>query len=90
MQAILGQRFVAPLLDRLLARTAYEGQFSDEPLPEDREDNLHAPVRRDFGAHGRFDAQAHEASVQHWANTHRAALGVGALIALGCFLKIRR
>ena len=76
VQAILGQRFIAPLLDRWLAKNGYEGQFSEEPLPEGREDNLHAPVARDLGAHGRFDAVALPRSAQHWANTHRGAIAV--------------
>ena len=85
VKAILAQRFIAPLLDRMLALRAYEGQFSDAPLPEGRVDNLYRPVRGDAGAHGRFDASAHRWSAQHWMNTHRglvaaAALGLGVMI----------
>lgn len=82
VQAILGQRFVAPLLDRLLARRAYEGQFSEQPPPSGREDNLYQPVEEDRGAHGRFDHLAVSTSGQHWANTHRGLLAA-ALIGLG-------
>ena len=93
VQAILGQRFLAPLLDRWLARKAWEGQFSEAPLPEGREDNLHRPVPVDHGAHGRFDAKAVGTSLQHWANTHRglvAALAAGtALTLLAARLKPR-
>lgn len=81
VQAILGQRFFAPFLDRLLAHMAYEGQFSDAPLPEGRADNLYQPVRGDHGAHGRFDALALTASAQHWANTHRGLIAV--IVGLG-------
>lgn len=38
---------------------------NDEPLPAhgpDRRDNLFEPVPGDHEAHGRFDAQAHDAS----------------------------
>jgi NAD(P)-dependent dehydrogenase (short-subunit alcohol dehydrogenase family) len=90
VQAILGQRFIAPLLDRLLARNAWEGQFSDEPLPAGREDNLHAPVPGDAGMHGRFSARAKPASLQHWANTHRGALAAAAGLAAGLWLAARR
>jgi NAD(P)-dependent dehydrogenase (short-subunit alcohol dehydrogenase family) len=87
VQAILGQRFIAPLLDRLLARKAYEGQFSDAPLPAGRQDNLYAAVPGDQGAHGRFDAVALDSSAQSWANTHRGLLAAGLAIGAGLFLK---
>jgi MYXO-CTERM domain-containing protein len=90
VQAIVGQRFIAPFLDRLLARTAYEGQFSDEPLPAGREDNLHSPIPGDAGMHGRFSAQARALSPQHWANTHRGALAAAGLLALAGVLSWRR
>ncbi|HVL34753.1 MAG TPA: SDR family oxidoreductase, partial [Burkholderiales bacterium] len=85
VQAILGQRFVAPYLDRRLAHEAWDGQLSDEPLPPGRRDNLWEPVPGDAGAHGRFDSEAIGVSVQHWLNTHRglvaaALLGAGWLV----------
>lgn len=89
-QAILGQRFIAPLLDWWLARTAWDGQFGEKPLPEGREDNLYEPVRRDFGMHGRFDAKAHAVSAQNWANTHRVLLGALAAAAAFVMLRARR
>ena len=83
VQAILGQRVIPGFLDRLLAREAYEGQFSPQPLPPDREDNLYRPVGRDYGTHGRFDAL--DSSAQDWLNRHRAGLAVAgfALMVLG-------
>jgi NAD(P)-dependent dehydrogenase (short-subunit alcohol dehydrogenase family) len=86
VQAILGQRFIAPLLDRMLARKAWEGQFSEAPLPPEREDNLYRPVPADQGMHGRFDAVAVRASAQHWANTHRGVLAFAALLGAGALL----
>lgn len=86
VQAILGQRVMPGALDRYLARTAYEGQHTDEPMPAGRSDNLYEPVPGDHGAHGRFDAQATESSAQWWANTHRwliAGAGMAALYLLG-------
>lgn len=90
VQAILGQRFIAPILDRLLARKAWEGQFSEQPLPEGRDDNLYRPVPGDQGAHGRFDAQAIDNSAQHWANTHRGAIAAAAATLLGAGLLLSR
>ena len=71
VQAILGQRIIPGALDHYLARTAVDGQHTYEPLPPGRRDNLYQPVAGDHGAHGRFDAQAVDHSMQVWANTHR-------------------
>jgi NAD(P)-dependent dehydrogenase (short-subunit alcohol dehydrogenase family) len=83
VQAIWGTRIVPGWLDRMLGRTAVEGQQTEEPLPPGRRDNLYAPVPGDHGAHGRFDVVARPASGQLWLDTHRGtllaalALGVG-------------
>lgn len=75
-------RVVIPgLLDRLLARTGYSGQHTDDPLPPGRRDNLYEPVPGDHGAHGRFDAQARPRSLQLEVNMHRGAIAAGALAA---------
>ena len=74
VQAILGTRLFPGFLDRLLGRTAVDGQHTGEPLPAGRQDNLYAPVAGDHGAHGRFDAEAHATSAQWWASKHRTAL----------------
>lgn len=82
LEAIWGDRFASPLLDRYLARTGYAGQQDNEPVPPDRKDNLYAPPPGDFGAHGRFDAQARKFSTQFWISRHRMPLALGALAAL--------
>jgi NAD(P)-dependent dehydrogenase (short-subunit alcohol dehydrogenase family) len=69
--AIYANRLAPGLLDRYLARTGYESQQLDEPVDTTRPDNLFAPVGRDAGAHGRFDARAHTRS---WQLTARTAL----------------
>jgi short-subunit dehydrogenase len=79
VQAILGTRVIPSLLDRLLARTAYGGQQSDQPIPADRRDNLYEPVPGDRGAHGRFDDRAVKRSAQLWIDTHRWILALAAL-----------
>ena len=85
-QAIMAQRLIAPLLDALLARMAYSGQLSDQPIPGGRMDNLYEPVPGDHGAHGRFDAVALASSAHFWITTHRgwiaAALLGACVIAL--------
>jgi NAD(P)-dependent dehydrogenase (short-subunit alcohol dehydrogenase family) len=80
VQAILGTRVFPGLLDRMLGRTAVDGQHTDEPLPPGRQDNLWQPVPGDHGAHGRFDALAHGWSWQYWLTTHRATLAVVVLV----------
>ena len=82
VQAILGTKFFPGLLDRMLGRTAVDGQHTDQPVGPDRADNLWQPVAGDHGAHGRFDAQAHETSGQLWLSTHRAVTASAALALL--------
>lgn len=77
--AIHAQKFIGALLDRYLAKKAWEGLLTDEPLPAERRGNLFESLSGSFGAHGRFDAQSHPRSVHLWINLHRAAaLGLAA------------
>jgi NAD(P)-dependent dehydrogenase (short-subunit alcohol dehydrogenase family) len=82
---IIGNKLAPWLGDRYLARTAYSGQQTDEPVSPDRPSNLFEPVPGDRGAHGSFDEQAHEKSPQLWATKNRGwlalAAGVGAITA---------
>ena len=88
--AILGQKFAARFLDRYLARTAYEGQMTGEPVPGGRAGNLFEPVSGPFGAHGRFDPEASGRSFQLWANLHRRAiLAVSLAAAAGVLLLLK-
>lgn len=73
VQAILGNKVIPGWLDWHLARTAVDGQHTDEPLPEGREDNLYSPVAGDHGAHGRFDDEAIDSSLQWRLSRHRWA-----------------
>ncbi len=49
---IMGNLFVPGLLDRYLARTAYDGQQTSEPVESHRADNLFQPAPGHQGAHG--------------------------------------
>jgi NAD(P)-dependent dehydrogenase (short-subunit alcohol dehydrogenase family) len=71
---ILGNRVIAPLLDRYLARTGYDGQQSPEDHRPQLGDNLYGPVPGDQGAHGDFDYKAHPHSPQTWMSLHRRTL----------------
>jgi NAD(P)-dependent dehydrogenase (short-subunit alcohol dehydrogenase family) len=79
VEAILGTRLMPGLADRLLARSAVDGQHTDEPLPAGRQDNLYRPVPGDHGAHGRFDALAVSTSAQLWLTTHRGTTALAAI-----------
>jgi short-subunit dehydrogenase len=57
-KAILASRIAPWLLDSYLARFGYSSQLSSEPALKDAPDNLFKPIEGDYGAHGRFDAQA--------------------------------
>src|SRR5947209_11075056 len=78
--AINGQKIAPGFADRYLGRTGYDSQMTDEPVSPDRPDNLWEPVPGDHGAHGSFDAQAHNASWQLKLNMHR---GLAAACVLG-------
>ena len=79
VKAIIGNKVFPGLLDRYLARHGYEAQQTNEPVHRNRPDNLWTALPGDFGAHGRFDDQAHSRSVQLWATTHRAWLAIAGL-----------
>jgi hypothetical protein len=84
---VLGNRVVAPLLDRYLARTGYDGQQSPQDTRPQIGENLYAPVPGDQGAHGDFDYKAHERSPQLWLSLHRRAVaGVAAAGAAAALL----
>jgi NAD(P)-dependent dehydrogenase (short-subunit alcohol dehydrogenase family) len=79
MKTIIGARLLPGLTDRLAARDAYDGQFSDEPA-EPRAGNLFEPVPRHAGAQGRFGPETKPWSVQWWLSEHRAVLGTAAIV----------
>ncbi|NYZ11122.1 SDR family oxidoreductase [Azospirillum sp. RWY-5-1] len=60
VQTILGQMVAPALMDRMMARMAYDAQIGDEPLPADYRDNLFAPVHGPHAVKGRF---VHEESL---------------------------
>jgi short-subunit dehydrogenase len=84
VRAIVGNKIAPRLLDRYLARKAYDAQQTGEPADPDRPHNLWEPVddQQDYGAHGVFDDRARNRSLQFWATTHRSWLALaGAGIA---------
>ena len=60
-KVMIGQTFAAGYLDRYLAKAAYGGQLGKEDQPPGP-GNLFETVKGDYGAHGRFDAEANTKS----------------------------
>ena len=87
---ILGERVAPALLDRYLARTGYDAQQNDDPVPPGRPDNLDGPLPGDRGAHGIFDDQALPVSYSAWAREHMAALGAAGAALLSAAAWARR
>jgi len=81
-QAILGQKIAPGLMDRILARRAWEGQMTQEPAGGDP-DNLFDAVPGDVGAHGPFDDRAKAGSAALTLSEHRTAVLGGAALGLG-------
>jgi hypothetical protein len=78
--AIWGTKLLPGILDRYLARTGYRSQQTDEPVAQDRTDNLWTSPPGDHGAHGRFSARALPSSRELWFSTNRNKLiGAGAV-----------
>ncbi len=75
---LLANKFAPGLLDRYLARTAYQAQQTDVPEDEDRPDNLWTPVDdeqgADHGTRGRFDGKARPTSPQQALSRHHGLL----------------
>ncbi len=91
---LIGQKFVAPLLDRYLGRTGYDSQQTKERVNGEQPYNLWQPLDQepgtDHGAHGGFDGKSHAHSPQLWASQHPVVSGTSALSAgIGALLAAR-
>ncbi|MBJ6125700.1 SDR family oxidoreductase [Microvirga sp. BT325] len=80
IQAILGTMVAPGLLDRMMARQAWEGQMTGRPA-QPRDGNLFEPPPGDPGADGRFGSRARERVMSVSGTTAR---GILAAVALGC------
>jgi short-subunit dehydrogenase len=89
IEAIVGQRLAPGLLDRYLARKAWDAQTT-EAVPKPERDNVDAPLPGDRGARGIFGDIARRWSLELWLRRHRAALAAAAAVAAGLALATRR
>jgi NAD(P)-dependent dehydrogenase (short-subunit alcohol dehydrogenase family) len=93
VKAMIGQRFIPGLLDRYLAKVAWDGQTTRALPPghpiEHGEDSLDAPLPGDRGAHGPFDHIAKTSSTTFWLRSNAGAL-FGGTLALGAVFALTR
>jgi short-subunit dehydrogenase len=84
---IRGNAVLPGVGDWYLGQTGVEGQLTDEPEDPNRPHNLYEPLPGDWGARGRFNDRAANASEQWWLTKNRdwlllaGAVGVGLLVA---------
>ena len=82
IQSILGQVFFPRLLDRLMVKKAWEGQFTGQPKPAEHQDDLFTPVRGNHPGHGPFNDGARRKAVTISADLPgKVAAGVGVAVA---------
>jgi short-subunit dehydrogenase len=77
VEAIVGNKIAPGLLDRYLGATGFASQQTCEPEDPNRADNLWQPLPGDHGAHGNFDARAHEKSWELRLSRDRRWIGAG-------------
>jgi NAD(P)-dependent dehydrogenase (short-subunit alcohol dehydrogenase family) len=63
LKVILGNMLLPAFLDRYLARVAFEGQETPQPVTSDRKDNLIDPVHSLHRTRGRFGSEATDRAV---------------------------
>lgn len=84
--SIIGQGLAPKILDRMLARQAYQGQMANQPAIENRPDNLEHPVPGLHRQHGRFDKQSKSRAMmikqETFTRTAFSAAGAGFLVAM--------
>ncbi len=82
---IIGNKVAPWLAERYLAKTAVDGQQTDQPYDGTKNANLLRPTDDDHdeGAHGGFDDQAHRRSPQAWLSRHRVGSGLAAASLAG-------
>jgi short-subunit dehydrogenase len=91
VEAIVGNKLAPGLLDRYLGKTGFDSQQTSEPEDPNRPNNLWEPVKGDHGAHGTFDDQAHDSSLELRASLGRRWIGAAlAAIAAAVLFASRR
>jgi len=81
VEATLGEKMIPGVLDRYLAKAAWDGAMLPQRTDPNQLDNFWKPVSVDLGAHGEFDKIAWNFSPQLWATKNRSALLSGLALA---------
>lgn len=82
MKAVIGDKLLPEYADKVLAKTGYKGQMTNEPDSSNRRNNLWEPIPGDHGAHGPFSNKALKFSLQTWMTLHPVLIrGVTAVAA---------
>jgi NAD(P)-dependent dehydrogenase (short-subunit alcohol dehydrogenase family) len=86
---ILGNKLAPWLAERYLARTAVEGQQTDQRFDGTAAANLFDAVDDDHdeGARGIFDGKSHRRSGQAWLSRHRIGSGLAAGVAAALLVR---
>ncbi len=93
IKAVLGQKLVPGYADRVLARSGFEGQYTEIPRDPTRRSNLYEPIPGDHGARGRFTLRARERDLIAFATARVGAAAIvatAAIAALGSAMLLGR
>jgi hypothetical protein len=89
-EVILSNMIGPELLDRYLARNAWSGQMTDQPVASTRRDNLEQPVHELHRTHGSFGCEAAQRAVDLPASTTRVAAVATGIVAAGLLAALAR
>jgi len=92
-KAIYGNKIASWYADYVLAKTAFDGQQTKDPVSPNRKNNVWEPVHEDRGAYGDFGPIAHKKSFTLWVSLHRnlvRAITVAAAAGLLLTLQSKR
>lgn len=78
VKTIVGSKLAPGYAERYLAKFGYNAQQTQEPVAENRVDNLEFAVSHDPGVYGPFSSEAKSRSLQTIATRRRRALAVAA------------
>jgi NAD(P)-dependent dehydrogenase (short-subunit alcohol dehydrogenase family) len=76
-----GQKLSPRTGDRILLRSGWRSQHTQELKPTDSPDNLFQPLPGDPGAHGRFDDRSRKTTAWTWLRLRRGLFGAGMALA---------
>ncbi len=82
LKAIVANKLAPGLLDRILAKSGYSGQLTQDVKPAGSPANLYTAVPGSYGSHGRFDSRSRRESLEFALSKNRG-LVLSGVLALG-------